>query len=44
MRVAPTEPRVEQLEAVRKLGEQVQTARRQDRQEAGAFMTHRRPH
>jgi hypothetical protein len=44
MRVAPAESRLERLEAVRDLEEQVQTARRQDRQEAGAFMTYRRPH
>jgi len=44
MRVAPAESRVEQLEAARNLEEQVQTARRLDRQEAGAFMTYRRPH
>jgi hypothetical protein len=43
-RVAPAESRFERLEAVRDLEEQVQTARRQDRQEAGAFMTYRRPH
>jgi hypothetical protein len=43
-RVAPAESRLERLEAVRDLEEQVQTARRQDRQEAGAFMTYRRPH
>ncbi|WP_046867196.1 hypothetical protein [Microvirga massiliensis] len=43
-RVAPAESRLERLEAVRNLEEQVQTARRQDRQEAGAFMTYRRPH
>jgi hypothetical protein len=43
-RVAPAESRLERLEAVRNLEEQVQTARHQDRQEAGAFMTYRRPH
>jgi hypothetical protein len=43
-RVAPTESSVEQLEAVLNVEEQVQSAWRQDQQEAGAFMTYRRPH